>query len=87
MLGRIARAFLTAVGKAAPIMLVQAADDFSTAPSRELANELDRLHKPHLLKIDPPVGEKPDEGDNFLYTWINQFEDDVFRFLDGHVKH
>ncbi|PYL41795.1 MAG: hypothetical protein DMF42_09410 [Verrucomicrobia bacterium] len=79
---------LTAVDNAkAPIMLVQAANDYSTAPSRALADELDRLHKPYLLKIYPPVGQTPDNGHNFVYTGINQWENDVFRFLDEHLKH
>jgi carboxymethylenebutenolidase len=30
----------------APIMLIEAANDYSTAPSQQLANELERLHKP-----------------------------------------
>ena len=71
----------------APIMLIQAANDYSTAPSYALAGELKRLHKPHLLKIYPPVGKTPDDGHNFLYLAIPQWEPDVFGFLDEHVKH
>ena len=71
----------------APIMLIQAANDYSTAPSYALADELERLHKPHLLKIYPPVGKTPDDGHNFLYLAISQWEPDVFGFLDEHVKH
>jgi len=70
----------------APIMLIQAANDYSTAPSQELADELERLHKPHLLKIYPAVGQTPDDGHNFLYLAIPQWERDVFGFLDEHVK-
>jgi dipeptidyl aminopeptidase/acylaminoacyl peptidase len=78
---------LAAVDKAtAPIMLIQAANDYSTAPSHALAHELERLHKPHLLKIYPPVGRTSEDGHNFLYLAIPQWEDDVFRFLDEHVK-
>ena len=33
----------------APIMLIQAANDYSTVPSYVLADELARLHKPHVL--------------------------------------
>jgi hypothetical protein len=58
---------LTAVDKAsAPIMLIQAANDYSTAPSYALADELERRHKPHLLKIYPPVGKTADDGHNFF---------------------
>jgi len=78
---------LTAVDKsAAPIMLVQAANDYSTAPSKDLAEELERLHKSYILKIYPPVGRTPDDGHNFLYLGIPQWEHDVFGFLDEHVK-
>jgi carboxymethylenebutenolidase len=70
----------------APTMLIQAANDYSTAPSQELADELERLHKPHLLKIYSAVGQTPDDGHNFLYLAIPQWERDVFGFLDEHVK-
>ncbi len=35
----------------APIMLIHASNDYDTAAGRALAAELERLHKPHLLKI------------------------------------
>jgi carboxymethylenebutenolidase len=69
----------------APIMLVQAANDYSTAPSQELAGELRRLHKSYVVKIYPPVGQTSDDGHNFLYIGIPQWEHDVFGFLDEHV--
>lgn len=71
---------------AAPIMLVQASNDYSTAPSRDLAAELERLHKPHVLKIYPPVGQTPDDGHNAVYLAIPVWQEDVFEFLDKHVK-
>ena len=70
----------------APIMLIQAANDYSTAPSYALADELKRRHKPHLLKIYPPVGQTSEEGHNFLYLAMPQWEHDVFGFLDEYVK-
>jgi dipeptidyl aminopeptidase/acylaminoacyl peptidase len=78
---------LAAANKAkASIMLIQAANDYSTAPSYALADELERLHKPHLLKIYPPVGQTSDDGHNFLYLAISRWEPDVFEFLDTYVK-
>lgn len=78
---------LTAVRKtAAPIMLIHAENDFSTAAGRALADEFERLHKPHVLKIYPPVGQTPEDGHNVLYKAIPQWEDDVFKFLDEHVR-
>jgi carboxymethylenebutenolidase len=79
---------LAAADKAtAPIMLIQAVNDYSTDPSQAVAHQLERLHKPHLLKIYPPVGRTSEDGHNFLYLAIPQWEDDVFGFLDEHVKH
>jgi carboxymethylenebutenolidase len=78
---------LTAMNKAtAPIMLIHAANDYSTAPGYALAGELERLHKPHLLKVYPPVGGTSEDGHNFLYLATPRWEDDVFKFLDEHVK-
>jgi len=71
----------------APIMLIQAANDYSIAPSYSLVDELERLHKPHLLKIYPRVGQTSGDGHNFLYLAIPQWEHDVFGFLDEYVKH
>jgi carboxymethylenebutenolidase len=70
----------------APIMLIQATNDYSTASSEELADELRRLHKSYVLKIYPPVGKNSEDGHNFLYLAIPQWERDVFGFLDGHMK-
>lgn len=69
-----------------PIMLIHAANDYSTTAGTVLAAELDRLHKPHVLKIYPPVGQSTDEGHNFLYLAIPQWEPDVFKFLDEYVR-
>lgn len=70
----------------APIMLLHAANDYDTTPGTEIAAELDRLHKPHLLKIYPAVGKTSDDGHNLLYLAIPEWESDVFRFLDEHVR-
>ncbi len=67
-------------------MLIHAANDYSTAAGRALADELARLHKPHVLRIYPPVGRTQEDGHNVLYKAIPQWEDDVFRFLDKYVR-
>jgi len=78
---------LAAVGNtSAPIMLIHAANDYDTTPGTALAAELERLNKPHILKIYPPVGDSADEGHNFLYPGIPQWEPDVFKFLDEYIK-
>jgi hypothetical protein len=76
---------MTAQRDRAAIMLAQAENDYSTAPSRALGEELKRLHKPHLVKIYPPIGQTPDDGHNVLYKAISRWEHDVFKFLDQHV--
>ncbi len=70
----------------AAIMLTHAENDFGTAAGRALGSELERLHKPYVLKIYPPVGLTSDDGHNMLYENIPAWESDVFEFLDRHVK-
>jgi carboxymethylenebutenolidase len=70
----------------APILLIQAVNDYSTAPGYALADELEHRHKPHLLKIYPSIGKTPEDGHNFLYLSMSQWENDVLRFLDKLVK-
>ena len=78
---------LAAIGKIqVPIMLIQAENDYSTAPGHALGSELDRLHKPHLLKIYPAVDSTSEDGHNELYRALSQWEGDVFKFLDQNVK-
>ena len=53
---------------AVPICLVQAVNDYSVAPTRELAAELARLGKPHLARVYPAFGLTADEGHLFAWT-------------------
>ena len=69
----------------AAIMLTHAENDFGTTAGSALGAELNRLHKPYLLKIYPPVGLTQD-GHNNLYENIPAWESDVFEFLDQHLK-
>lgn len=68
------------------ILLIHAANDFGTSPGKELSAELDRLHKPHVLKIYPEVGKTTTEGHNLLYLAIPAWKNDVLRFLDQHNR-
>ena len=70
----------------AAVMLTHAENDFSTSPGKALAAELQRLHKPYVLKIYPPVGLTSEDGHGMLYENIPAWESDVFEFLDQHVK-
>lgn len=71
----------------APVLFLQAANDYSLAPSQVMADELARLSKPYLRKIYPPIGQTASDGHNFLYTDVTRWEADVFKFLDENVKH
>lgn len=70
----------------APIMLIHPENDYDTAPGKALSAELDRLHKPNLLKLYPSIGQSASEGHNFLYTNVPIWEPDVFQFLDANLK-
>jgi carboxymethylenebutenolidase len=70
----------------AAIMLIHSENDYATTAGHDLAGELEHLHKPYLLKLYPPVGLTADDGHNLLYEDIPAWEDDVFKFLDQHVR-
>ena len=70
----------------AAIMLTHAENDFDTTAGKTLAAELERLHKPYVLKIYPTVGLTKEDGHGMLYENIPAWESDVFEFLDHYVK-
>lgn len=72
---------------AVPVMLIQAANDYSLSPSRAMDEELSRLSKSHVRTIYPAYGATPTHGHNFFYYDIDRWERDVFSFLDANVKH
>jgi dienelactone hydrolase len=69
-----------------PIMFVHAANDYSTIPGDIMAGELAKLAKPHVLKIYPPVGKTSEDGHNFVYTGVDRWENDVFKFLNQQLR-
>jgi carboxymethylenebutenolidase len=71
---------------AVPVMMIQAENDYSLAPSKAMDEELSRLSKPHVRKIYPTFGQTPSEGHNFLYYDVPLWEQDVFAFLDANLK-
>jgi hypothetical protein len=70
----------------APFFFIHAANDYSINPGKELDARLDRLGKPHRLKIYPPIGRTPDDGHNFPLSGVGIWEPEVFQFLDEHMK-
>jgi dienelactone hydrolase len=65
-----------------PVFLVQAENDFNTAPSRVLSAEMDAAHKPHLMKIFPPHGTTPMAGHaHFCNHGMKEWGPEVLAFL------
>jgi Xaa-Pro aminopeptidase/dienelactone hydrolase len=78
---------LTAVRNAkVPIYFIQAENDYNLGPSRTLAAEMDRLGKPHRMKIYPPFGVTKQEGHGLGLRGGTVWESDVFAFLDELLK-
>ncbi|HEX2501726.1 MAG TPA: prolyl oligopeptidase family serine peptidase [Methylomirabilota bacterium] len=72
---------------ALPVALVQAENDYSTAPTRELGAELRRHGKIHAARVFPAFGLTADEGHLFFQngapiwgSWVRAFLD---RWLAG----
>ena len=77
---------MDAVGRiAAPAMFVHAANDYSLS-GRSLAAEMQRLGKPHELRIYPPFGRTADDGHDLPNRGVAVWEKDVFAFLDESLK-
>jgi dienelactone hydrolase len=82
----VRRMLRDAVGRArCPILLVQWANDFSTEPSTALGAIRDRPGPPPVVVIYPPVGSSPEDGHGGLYLAVQQWQPDVFRFLEQAV--
>jgi dienelactone hydrolase len=67
---------------AVPICLVQAENDYSTAPTREIATELRRHGRVCAARVFPPFGLTADEGHLFFQNgapiwgaWVRAFLD------------
>ncbi|HJZ70668.1 MAG TPA: dienelactone hydrolase family protein [Vicinamibacterales bacterium] len=76
----------TVRGLTMPVMLIQAANDYSLSPSSAMDGELTRLSKPHMRKIYPAFGDTQGHGHNFLYFDVARWEQDVFAFLEANVR-
>ena len=71
---------------AVPIALVQSENDYSAAPTRELAAELARLGKPHAARVFPGFGLTADEGHLFFQNGAPIWGPWVRAFLDRWLK-
>jgi dienelactone hydrolase len=70
----------------APALFIHAANDYSIAPGKALAAEMQRLRKVHQLNIYAAVGGSSRDGHNLVYRSVTTWEDDVFTFLDQHLQ-
>jgi dienelactone hydrolase len=78
---------LAAVGRTrAPVLFIHAANDYSVAPGKALASEMQRLRKPHQLKLYSAIGRESRDGHNLVYRSVSTWESDVFGFLAAHLQ-
>jgi hypothetical protein len=71
-------------GARAPVLFVQAENDFDLSPSRVLSAAMRASGKLSQVKIFPPFGKSPAEGHSFAYRGAALWVEDALRFLGGH---
>ena len=76
-----ARMLVSAARARAPVMFIQAENDFDIGPTRELWAEMTRLGKPCRMHIYPPFGTSNEDGHRFIVGGMETWSDDVDRFL------
>jgi carboxymethylenebutenolidase len=64
-----------------PILLIQAENDYDLTPTKTMARELEKAHKPHKLLIFPPFGTTHADGHSFSVRGDQIWGDEVFSFL------
>ncbi len=61
----------------APVMIIQAENDYSTNPGHALDSVMNGLGKPHMVKIYQPIGISSSEGHNLIFldveSWVTFF--------------
>jgi carboxymethylenebutenolidase len=70
----------------APALFIHAENDYSIAPGSALAAEMQRLGKPHALKIYGAFGPDTRAGHNIVFESVRTWESDVFAFLDACLR-
>jgi carboxymethylenebutenolidase len=71
---------------AAPVFFIHAENDYSLSSGEVLDARRQQIGKPHRLKIYPPIGHSVDDGHDFLHLGVNNWEPDVFAFLDENMQ-
>jgi dienelactone hydrolase len=69
-----------------PIFFIHAANDYSVNSGTALDARMTELHKPHRLKIYPPIGRTAEDGHAFPFLGVSIWEPDVFAFLDANMR-
>ena len=69
-----------------PVYLIQAENDQSTGPSKDIAAEMLRLGLPHRMKIYPPFGKTVSDGHSFGYYGADIWGQEVLAFLREALK-
>jgi len=70
----------------APILFLQAENDFTIAPSRTLYEAMKAADKPAEIHIYPAYGTSRAEGHSFASLGANIWFNDVMRFLQAHCS-
>jgi dienelactone hydrolase len=69
----------------APVMIVQAANDYSLNPTHMLDSVMNENNKAHLIKIYSSFGNSQTEGHHFIFLSTQTWEADVFTFLSKNL--
>lgn len=71
----------------APVLVIQAENDFSLAPSRELSKEAQKRHTDFQAKVYPKFGKSHEDGHGgFCSTATDIWGKDVMDFLEMRMK-
>jgi dipeptidyl aminopeptidase/acylaminoacyl peptidase len=71
----------------APVLLIQAKNDYSLGPSQALSKEANKKHKDFQSKIYPAFGSSHQDGHwGFCSTATDIWGDDVLAFLEVQMK-
>jgi carboxymethylenebutenolidase len=70
----------------APILFIQAQNDYTTAPSRALYETMHAAGMSAVIHIYPAYGTSDADGHSFAWRGGNVWRSDVFQFIDEHCK-
>jgi dienelactone hydrolase len=69
-----------------PVLLIQAENDYSTAPTKELSQAMREAGRSHRARIYPPFGTTNQEGHGFCGRGTSLWHEEVFGFLTEHMR-